>query len=289
MSNDVHHEEEQIAKPDDDDLILHSVTSIMKAVGGNEGLIYWSAEEAAKCAVRVAKSLPARIEEDGEEATILWLRDARFRPEKGTRSATQLGTDCHHAFHSYVLTGQRPQVDAELVPFLDAFDRWCQEFQPAYEAAEMTVYSPRYGYAGTLDAIMKVGDTRLVVDYKTTKKARDNKGELKGPYPEVALQLAAYRHAELAAVWRPRRYEKFRRRYYLLGPDEQAQAVPVPEVDGGLVLHVTPEACVAYPVQCDDVVFRCFLFAVEAYRWVHQVQPGVLGQPLEPAPVGVSA
>lgn len=189
-------------KPADDDERHWSVTTIIGCLKA-EGLLYWTAEEAAKAAVNSAASLQARIEEEGREAVIKWLRDARFRRAKGERTAAELGTEVHAACEAYALTGQRPDVDAEVQPFLDQFDRWAQEFQPVYQAAEVTVYSPSYGYAGTCDAFLTVGGVRCIVDYKSSRKSFDNRGNPTTPYPEVALQLAAYRHAEMAAVGGP--------------------------------------------------------------------------------------
>ena len=269
-------------KPADDDERHWSVTTILGCLKA-EGLLYWTAEEAAKAAVNSAASLQSRIEEEGREAVIKWLRDARFRRAKGERTAAELGTEVHAACEAYALTGQRPDVDAEVQPFLDQFDRWAQEFQPVYQAAEVTVYSPSYGYAGTCDAFLTVGGVRCIVDYKSSRKSFDNRGNPTTPYPEVALQLAAYRHAELAAVWRPRRMEQYRRRYYLLGQAEREMAVPVPEVDTGLVIHITPDHCDAYPVECGPDIFEAFLFVQEAARWSFQTSKTVIGRPLEPA------
>lgn len=274
-------------KPADDDERHWSVTTILGCLKA-EGLLYWTAEEAAKAAVNSAASLQARIEEEGREAVIKWLRDARFRRAKGERTAAELGTEVHAACESYALTGQRPDVDAEVQPFLDQFDRWAQEFQPVYQAAEVTVYSPSYGYAGTCDAFLTVGGVRCIVDYKSSRKSFDNRGNPTTPYPEVALQLAAYRHAELAAVWRPRRMEQYRRRYYLLGAAEREMAVPVPEVDTGLVIHITPDHCDAYPVECGPDIFESFLFVQEAARWQFQTSKTVIGRPLEPAKEAVA-
>lgn len=274
-------------KPADDDERHWSVTTILGCLKA-EGLLYWTAEEAAKAAVNSAASLQARIEEEGREAVIKWLRDARFRRAKGERTAAELGTEVHAACEAYALTGQRPDVDAEVQPFLDQFDRWAQEFQPVYQAAEVTVYSPSYGYAGTCDAFLTVGGVRCIVDYKSSRKSFDNRGNPTTPYPEVALQLAAYRHAELAAVWRPRRMEQYRRRYYLLGASEREMAVPVPEVDTGLVIHITPDHCDAYPVECGPDIFESFLFVQEAARWQFQTSKTVIGRPLEPAKEAVA-
>jgi hypothetical protein len=87
----------------------------------------------------------------------------------------------------------------------------------------------------------------------------------------------------MAAVWRPRRMEQYRRRYYLLGQAEREMAVPVPEVDTGLVIHITPDHCDAYPVECGPDIFEAFLFVQEAARWSFQTSKTVIGRPLEPA------
>ena len=148
----------------------------------------------------------------------------------------------------------------------------------------MTVYNETFGYAGQLDAMFELeyeGQShRLIVDYKTSRKDRDSKGNLTSPYDSVALQLAAYRHAEMAAIWRARRHSYYGRRYYLLDDEERAQAVAVPEVDGGLCLWITPERCEAHPIRCDDTVFRSFLYVLEAARWTFETSKTVIGAPL---------
>lgn len=268
------------AKPQPDDLRMWSVTTILGTLD-KPALIPWAAKETAQAAVNAADSLAIRIAEDGEAETVKWLSGARFRRPRGQRSATELGTAVHAACEEYALTGRRPDVDDEVVPFLDQFDDWLQKFSPSFEATEVTVYSPTWGYAGTLDAVAVIDGVRFIVDYKTTRKTTDAKGNPTAPYPEqVALQLAAYRHAEYAAVWRPRRTYEFRRRYYLLGESERARAVPVPEVDTGLVLHLTPAHAVAYPIRCDAPVHDAFLHVIEAHRWVNEESKTVMSNPL---------
>jgi hypothetical protein len=287
-------------KPDPGDLTLWSVTTII-GVLDKPALLYWAAEQTALAAVRSANSLPARIDEDGEAETVRWLRDARFRSGKDQLSATSLGTVVHAACETYVLTEKRPgleqiealiQTEAQLTApathaeaavvnrMIDRFDEFLSDFQPAYQAAEVTVYSPTFGYAGTSDAFLTVDGIRLIVDYKTSRESLDGRGRPKGPYPEVALQLAAYRYAAQAAVWRPRRYEKFRRRYYLLSTQEQGQAVPPPEVDGGAVIHLSPDRYGFYPVRCDRAVHKSFLYVMEAARYVMQESKTVIGEPM---------
>lgn len=265
-----------VAKPEPDDERFYSVTTIIGCLD-KPALLYWSAEQAALAAVNASGSLAARVEEDGEEATVKWLRDARFRQVKGQRTAAELGTACHDAFEQYALSGVRPTVDDEVLPYLDRFDEWVQKWQPEYVAAELAVYNRTYGYAGSCDAFLKIDGETLIADYKSTRKSVDAKGKDTGPYPEVGLQLSAYRHAELAATWRARRYEKFKRRYYLLSPDEIEMGVPVPAVSGGLCIHVTPEHCHAYIVRCDAEVFESFLYLIEAFRYTNEVSKTIIG------------
>lgn len=270
-----------VAKPAPDDLRMYSVTTIIGALD-KPALIYWAADETAKAAVKAARSLTTRIDEDGEYETVKWLHDARFRSVRGQRTAKDLGTAVHDALEQLALTGKFPVVDDEVRPFIERADAWMQRFQPTFEASEMTVFSPRYGFAGTLDAIAIIDGVRFLIDYKTTRKSVDSRGKLTTPYPDqVGLQLAAYRYAEMAATWRPRRYEYQKRRYYLLGLDERELAVPVPTVDACLVLHLTPEHCDGFPIKADEEAFNAFLYTLECFRWVNDTSKHIMGDPLQ--------
>ena len=298
-------------KPEPDDLICHSVTTIIGCLD-KPALLYWAAEQSAIAAVHNRKTWEGMLEDDDTDcdhkeaascSAVKWLRDARFRRPKDLLSAADLGTAAHKACEQYALTGTRPspdelgemirdiggrnvKVDLELPvlsKMLDQFDGWLQRFSPSYQATEVAVYSPTYRYAGQSDGFLTVDGVRFIIDYKTSRNHLDGQGKPRTPYSEVALQLAAYRHAEMAAVWRPRRTEKFRRRYYLLSAAEQEMAVPVPEVDGGLVIHITPESCEAYPVRCDTTIHTAFLYVLEVARWSFDLSKHVIGEPLEAA------
>src|SRR5258708_14597263 len=121
---------------------------------------------------------------------------------------------------------------------------WLQGSAPVYQATEVCFYTPASGYAGTAAAFLTIDRFRSIADYKTSREPYDSRGKPKTPYPEqVGLQLAAYRHAGYAAVWRPRKLEKFRRPHYLLGESAPALPQPVPEVHRGLSIQITPESC----------------------------------------------
>lgn len=281
-------EAEVDAQPTDDDDRLWSVTTILKSFGDHEGLIQWTAGETAKAAVGSLSTIQA-MAEDNPDAAVEWLKQARFRPAKGARSATKLGQDVHACCEMYVVTGKRPDVgtplpngelDAEVEPYLDTFELWLERFQPGYVAAEVTVYNEQFGYAGTADGYAVVQGTPVIIDYKTSKESFDARGKRKRPWTDVAMQLAAYRAAPKAAVWRARRFESYGRRYYLLNTDERELAVPTPEVEGGLVVHLTPQHCDVYPVDCGESSFEAFLYAVEGARWTSVTSKRVFGEPL---------
>lgn len=296
-------------KPDPDDTLYWSVTSII-GVLDRPALMYWAAEQTAIAALSSQATWQGMLADCDDACrhdnardcqAIKWLRDARFRRPRNVLSAAETGTVVHALAETYALTGIRPDRDAitreitsvgastvdlerelpVVTAMLDRFDGWLQRAGPSYQATEVAVFSPTFGYAGTADAFLSVGGVRFIADYKTTRDPTDSRGKAKTPYPEVALQLAAYRHAEVAAVWRPRRTEKMRRRYYALSAAEQSLGVPVPEVDAGLVIHITPEACEAYPVRCDEQIHRSFLFVQEAARWSLEQSQHVVGDRLE--------
>jgi hypothetical protein len=291
--------EEVVGKEDPADLTLWSVTTLI-GVLDKPALLYWAAGETANAAIDDQDVWHAMLRRGRQEAW-KWLRDARFRPQRARLAATTLGTVFHDCAEHYALGGTRPDkdfigqairqrggkdVDISLegpvvVSLLDQFDRWLQRFTPAYEATEVTVYSPTYAYAGTADGFMTIDGFRSIFDYKSSRDPVDSQGKAKTPYPEqVGLQLAAYRHAEFAAVWRPRITEKFRRRYYVLSETERAMAVPVPECDGGICIQVTPESCEAFPIRCDAEVHRAFLHTIELFRWVNETSKTAMRDPL---------
>jgi hypothetical protein len=281
-------EAEQDAQPTDDDDRLWSVTTILKSFGDSEGLIHWSVDETAKAAVSNLNTLTAMAKDD-PDAAVEWLRGARFRASRGQRSATKLGSDVHTVCEQYVVTGRRPDpgtplpngvFDAEVAPYIDSFELWLDRFQPSYTAAEVVVYNERFGYAGQADGYATVQGTPVIIDYKSAKLSFDGRGNRKKPWTDVGMQLAAYRHAPKAAVWRARRFENYGRRYYLLNDEERELAVDTPTVDGGLVIHLTPDHADVYPVDCGADVFDAFLYAIEGARWTSITSKRVLGEPL---------
>jgi hypothetical protein len=277
-------EEPEVVKPDPADLHLWSVTTILGALD-KPALVAWAALETAKAAVDEERIWRSRLEHEGREEAIAWLKGSRYRRRKGQRSSTDLGIAVHKACEHKALYGTwRPEDirDPELLPFCRQWDRFLDEFQPEYIAAEVTVFAPEWGYAGTSDGAFVIEHVPLIFDTKTSREDQLADGSLRTPFPEIGLQLAAYRYAELAAVWRARATEQFKRRYYLLSEPERQLAVPVPEVDGGVGILLTPTRYAVHPVACDKAMHDVFLHLVDVAAHQFGRADSVVGRPMLP-------
>jgi hypothetical protein len=130
---------------------------------------------------------------------------------------------------------------------LDGFSQFVTARRPRFVTSEATVFSRRHGYAGTLDAICVLDGTLTLLDVKTGKSV----------YPEVALQLAAYAHADFVGH-----------------PDGTERRLP--PVAAGAALHLRPGGYELVPVPIGEQVLAAFLAALEVFRWASEQAPKVL-------------
>lgn len=221
-----------------------------------------------------------RVETTSRKKVRSYVGSRMYRRD-GERTATQLGIDVHDGLERWAIAGKRPGVDATVARYLDVVERdFFRAFRPTYEAAEMTVLHETWGYAGTLDAIVVIDGKRFVVDYKTSDVDVDDFGKNKGPYPEAALQIAAYRFAELSC-WNAKRVTSGQR-YYVIDDVARASAVPMPEIDGGLIVQVSPERARVHPVACGPDVHTYFGHVLELASWSFGASRSAVKPPLIP-------
>jgi hypothetical protein len=190
-----------------------------------------------------------------EHDAVDWLKRAPFREMDRARVR---GSHIHDWAERWAL-GQAPRL--EDVPeghrgHLRSFLQFVEDWHPQWEMSEASVYSRRWGYAGTLDALMRVDglDGLALVDYKTGKS---------GVFPEVALQLAAYRYAEFVGL-------------------HDGTELPIPAVDWCAVLWLGPTRYELVPVDASDVALRYFLYAKYVRHFCVEAGRTFLGVPLEP-------
>lgn len=232
------------------------------------------------------------------ELALRWLKGAA---ERHRMAAAAIGLAVHDEAEQLVL--RLALADSELVlegggtaaqltpwpngleGYETSFRAWLKDWAPIFLAAEATVFNRPQAYAGTLDAIVRIRAGRLrtaitrrgqkvpdwlagipsstlltvIVDYKAGRVV----------YPEVSVQLSAYARAE-----------------FIGGADGETE-IPLPAIDVGAVLHLTPKGYRFRLVRIDDVPFNTFLFAREVYRFRHEHAATVLLEDL--SPVGEAA
>lgn len=227
-----------------------SVTTIISGGLPKPVLVNWAKKVTAEYAVEHLESLNQLVADDPKGA-IDWLKGAAFRQRD---AAANLGTLVHEACEAHVLDKPYPEYTAEQEPFMVSLEDWIKDFQPTFESVEAPCFSDKHRYAGTLDAIAVIDGKRYLLDYKTGK----------GVYPEVGLQLAAYRFSES-----------------FLGLPDGSEG-PTPAVDECAVVHLRPEGYEFVPVRADQPVFESFLFCREVFRFMEELSKTVVGDPLIP-------
>lgn len=236
------------------------VTSIVDMLN-KPFLQYWAAKLVAEHAVDNLAAV-ASIAERDRDGAVDFLKGA---PHRYTKLRAEVGSKAHDLFERMMRGEHVGRVEPDLVPYARHFAEFMAAVNPELVRAEDVVWSDSHAYAGSFDALLRVwldedrrptpdrsGEPCLViVDYKTSKAV----------YPSVALQLAAYAHGDRIV-------------------DPEGHVEPMPDVDGGAVLHITDEAWNFLPVRVDEDVFSVFLALRQAFTWDRETSKEVIGRSL---------
>ncbi|MFG2916269.1 hypothetical protein ACGF0D_25685 [Kitasatospora sp. NPDC048298] len=221
-------------------------------------LVWWAARLTAETAVA---NLPAvtSIAERDEQGAVDYLRNAHSRY---TKLRARIGSDAHDLFERMLRGEIIGRVHPDLEPYRQGFAEFLDAVRPELVRAEDIAWSDTHQYAGSFDAIIRIrlGEdgkpdhehgtwVTLIVDWKTSKST----------YPDVALQMAAYAHADK-----------------LISPDGTEESMP--EVDGAAVLHITPEGWAFKPVDISRDVFDVFLTLRRVFDWDRETSKSVIGR-----------
>lgn len=180
------------------------------------------------------------------------IRYLKGLPYAARDRAGDFGSEMHRATEAYILGKPFPAWSPLVKPRMAAFEKWLADYEPEFGATEVSVYNRSEHYAGTLDGFMTIGGRKLIGDYKSSKAL----------YPEVGLQLAAYRFAEFMGL-----------------PDGSESVMP--EVDGCVALRLDADGSYEFiDVRADREVFKHFLYCRENFRWLEETSKGVLVGPV---------
>jgi hypothetical protein len=227
-----------------------SVTTIIGGGVPKPALINWAKKFTAEVAYDHFSTLAEMHASDDRDGAIDWLKNAAFRMRD---KAADLGSVVHASCEAVALGKPIPPWPKSAEPRMEGFKSFLIDCAPDFHNVEASVYNRPEHYAGTLDAICTINGRRYLLDTKTGK----------GVYPEVGLQLAAYRFAEFIGL-----------------PD--GSEAPMPEVDACAVLHL-PEAggYELVDVRADAEIFLAFKFVREVFFWQTQTSKSVILGPLE--------
>lgn len=152
-------------------LLLPSVTNVLGMLA-KPALVGWAARTVAELAADLRDSLPKM--EHAEVVTL--LKGAASRT--GNKAATR-GTDVHAFLEARLCGYDTPPLDEAAEQYREAVEMFLEHERPERIATEITMFT--HGYAGTADAVVRIGGRTCLIDYKTSKAV----------YPEASLQLAA--------------------------------------------------------------------------------------------------
>ena len=217
-----------------------SVTTILSKGLPKPGLIRWAGNLVAQTAINDVETWMSMSDEDAY--TYL-----SAQPDKRRNSSANLGSVIHAAAEAFSKGEEYKAISPIAQSYVNGFKKFVTDYKPKFLKTECPVFSRTHGYAGTLDSLVRIGRTTWVLDTKTGNRV----------YPEVALQLAAYAHAEFVGV------------------DGRTEE-PLPLIKKGAVLHLSPNDYQFIPTRIDEEVFDAFLSVKDVFHWDYELSKVVL-------------
>jgi hypothetical protein len=210
-----------------------SVTSILSGMA-KPALTYWAAKSVAEWVANyVSVTVPEqKLPWSEVQSRLSDVDKLKSVPWDYAEKRRDLGSTFHDVAERFAggMTVNPEVFSSDIRPLVESFLRWVGDNNPEWHAMEAGVFNREHNYAGTMDTIMMLHDRMVVLDYKSSKDS----------YPEHALQLAAYRHAEFLGL-------------------ADGSEIPMPKTDGGIILLVQEKECKALEWPCGDEQFEAFL------------------------------
>lgn len=219
--------------PNIKNLSAPSVTSIIDMLPA-PFLRQWNSKVTANAAVENIEYVNELIGANKQDKARMWLKAA---PERELHKAADIGDRVHKAIEARIENPETP-YDFDLELFIKNFDQFCVEYEPEWLHIEKSVFSVTHLYAGSFDAIARIRDKVTLIDFKTTRS---------GISAKVALQLAAYSHADV-----------------MFDGDTE---VPMPQVEQAAALWLRPDNWGLFPLRIDEDIFDTFLSLRRIFEW----------------------
>ena len=236
------------------------VTTIIGIMDKSGYLVPWAKRLTAQAAVHNFNQLGILISTTDEKTAV----DMLMKVSDLERDRTaELGT----RIHLYAENDAKGIPQPDLLPTDHKralnFRKWVIEYQPRYEKIEYMVFSEKYGYGGTGDAILTLWcptheqECRWSIDYKTGKAA----------YATTALQLAGLDMADF------------------IGYPDRTDKEELPVIDHFGVLHITDERAKLIEYSITPAESATFIAMLDGYNWkahrekIIQFEPALAHRP----------
>lgn len=247
-----------------------SVTTVLGGIT-KYGLLDWAAKLAAETAAEhvdrlVDASDPCNSRGDDacgicRTCVTAWIAGAHVRVRD---AAGDRGTRLHEATAHYDIFGEGGHVDDDVRPLFNNYRNWVDHYRPEIIATDVTVVSRKWGYAGSLDKIIRFTEDsplpkslehlrglNLVLDEKTGKHVGITEG----------LQVTAYARADAILL-------------------DDGTETELPPIGGGLILHNRPEKIQMREVHVTDENHALFVHALRVAEGMGASLNSVLSRPV---------
>jgi hypothetical protein len=240
------------------------VPGVTKVLGmlPRENLINWAARVTAEYAVDHWAELSAML----PTGRLNTLTSSRW--DNTSKPALARGTEVHKLGEA-LIEGKAVEVPEASAGYVEAYRAWLDEVDPDPVAIELLVGSRKHRYCGFLDLVadlpaMRAGDRefpagRWLLDLKTGKPGG-------GVFPEAALQLTGYRHAELFVAVED-------------GADPEERPMEWLGIEHCGVVRISSDACELIPVDTGPEVWEFFLHLKWMYDRQEDMRSWVAGPP----------
>ena len=160
---------------------ITSVSAISGVIDKSRVLLAW----ASKLATERVEELTKLTKSD--------VIDAIYSYKQKTEEACSIGSQVHDFAERYAINKMSLEdnlvempTDENAINGCIAFIEWVEKNNVIFLETERLVYSEKYNYVGTFDALIKIKDKTYLIDYKTSKAF----------YPvEMRMQTAGYQLA----------------------------------------------------------------------------------------------
>lgn len=213
---------------------VEGVTTLIDQGLPKKALIYWSARTVAEYVADADEQTLATLRGLGRNGMVAALKEVPWtKRDAGAAKGTEV-----HGLAERLGAGEQIDVPEHLEGYVEACVAFLDDYQVNVIRLEAPVGHRRWRYGGTTDLLAEItlpdGTVeRAVLDYKTAAS---------GIWPDVTLQLAAYRNAEI----------------YLDADDVEQQMADLNLSETAYAVWLRADGYDVYPVHVGEQPFKTF-------------------------------